>query len=363
MLRHITLISLILWTTCSTAAVQSSDFWFHNDGDTVFIDGARGAPLHIDYIGAALIKTKTLKVRVTPKNPYLKVSPSTCTFTKDDHDCRLIVRLKERGRKVYGVTQFDVAEVGEAVNRGLTAKATIDTGSVGFEVGVQNGNMPAPVPWNTWYAWPLGGSGKVVLVNATNVERQYIGVITGAQLYSNYQTANLSTPTYTISLPSKTLCYVDEYIPNPPLPSDYTPIYVVDKLYQTGYGRLFSDVTNPADPIFNAAYQTGNNNLSTCSENGQLNCASNKWASWTMGLANLGAKDMPGGVRAGQVEVIQNGSWDSGSTIYYEAAWTGSNLALLLIQGSTDGTGFDAKSVAPNVVEIKSAAPCSSFVN
>ena len=44
MFRYLSPIALTLWATCSTAAIQNSDFWFHNDGDIVFIDGQRGAP-------------------------------------------------------------------------------------------------------------------------------------------------------------------------------------------------------------------------------------------------------------------------------------------------------------------------------
>jgi hypothetical protein len=39
MFRYLSPIALTLWATCSTAAIQNSDFWFHNDGDIVFIDG------------------------------------------------------------------------------------------------------------------------------------------------------------------------------------------------------------------------------------------------------------------------------------------------------------------------------------
>ena len=359
MFRYMSLIALILWATSSTAAIQNSDFWFHDDGDMIFIDGKRGAPLHIDYIGAPL--KKPLTVKVTPDNPKLKIAAPTCTFTKKDDDCKLIVHNAKEGDNIYGVNQFTLTEIGGS-RVVFNDRATSEASTVGFGVGVQGKDMPAPAQWNTWFSSPLGGSGMVVLVNATNVERKYMGAITGAGLNSDYRTFNRSTPTYTISLPSKSLCYVDEYVANPPLPSDYAPFYVVDKLYQTGYGRYFSDVTNSADPIYNAAYQTGNNNLSTCAANGQDNCASNKWASWTMGVANLGTTDMTGGVRAGQIEVLRIGPWNNGTTIYYKGAWTGSDLALLLIQGSIDGSGFDVNAAAPSILQLKSAAPCSSYV-
>ncbi|MCF7967589.1 MAG: hypothetical protein K9K68_00325 [Methylococcaceae bacterium] len=64
------------------ADIQDSDFRFHDEGQAIFINGKKGAPLHIDYIGPAL--TKSLKVRITPTNPALKVNPSVCTFSKKD---------------------------------------------------------------------------------------------------------------------------------------------------------------------------------------------------------------------------------------------------------------------------------------
>ena len=165
MFRYLSPIALILWATCSNAAIQSSDFWFHDDGDTVFIDGARGAPLHIDYIGAPL--TKPLTVRVTPDNTNLKVSPSTCTFTKKDDDCRLIVQLKKQGQKVYGVNHFTITEVVEGAQGVLNAQATSDASTVGFGVGVQGKDMPKPLEWSS-VAWisSVIQRGKVVVTNA-----------------------------------------------------------------------------------------------------------------------------------------------------------------------------------------------------
>jgi len=49
-------IALILWATTSAAAIQNSDFWFHGKGESIFIDGKRGASIHIDYIRCAADK-------------------------------------------------------------------------------------------------------------------------------------------------------------------------------------------------------------------------------------------------------------------------------------------------------------------
>ncbi|MFM2006449.1 MAG: hypothetical protein RLZZ09_2104, partial [Pseudomonadota bacterium] len=72
----LTMVTLCLLASTAGADIQDSDFWFHNEGQAIFINGAKGAPLHIDYIGPAL--TKPLKVRITPTNPALKVNPSIC---------------------------------------------------------------------------------------------------------------------------------------------------------------------------------------------------------------------------------------------------------------------------------------------
>lgn len=72
---------------------------------------------------------------------------------------------------------------------------------------------------------------------------------------------------------------------------------------------------------------------------------------------------MDGGVRSGQVEVLQNNSWNNGGYIYWKEKWNSENLALVHIQGSTDGSeNWDAKAAAPSILEIQSAPPCSLFL-
>ena len=211
MFRYLSPIALTLWATCSNAAIQSSDFWFHDDGDIVFIDGHRGAPLHIDYIGAPL--TKPLTVRVTPDNTNLKVSPSTCTFTKKDDDCRLIVQLKKQGQKVYGVNQFTITEVVEGAQGVLNAQATSDASTVGFGVGVQGKDMPKPLEWSSkvWIsnvmqrgkvvvtnAVPKGGSIAAINYKAVELLQEYI---------VGYWTPEKASKIF--SLPSGSSCYID----------------------------------------------------------------------------------------------------------------------------------------------------------
>ena len=134
---------------------------------------------------------------------------------------------------------------------------------------------------------------------------------------------------------------------------------------EAGY---FSDVTNPDDPIYNGIWNTGNNNISTCATEGSSYCASGKWGSWSVGLANIGNTDLihdagsPDNLLVGQVKVLPDNRWNSSSTIYWRADWNfKKTIALLMIQGSTDGSGFDVAKAAPTIAQIKAGLPCSSY--
>ena len=48
MLRRLSLAVMTLWATSASAAIQNSDFWFHEDGDPVFIDSKGGQVLSFD---------------------------------------------------------------------------------------------------------------------------------------------------------------------------------------------------------------------------------------------------------------------------------------------------------------------------
>ena len=353
MFRYLSPIALILWATCATAAIQNSDFWFHDDGDIVFIDGQRGAPLHIDYIGAPL--AKPLTVRVTPKNSQLKVSPPTCTFTKKDDDCRLIVQLKNQGQKVYGVNQFRVTEAVEGAQGVLNPQAASDASTVGFGVGVQVKDMPAAIPFE--------GNSRLIITNATDQERSYWGDLA---VKKREEPSYYPVKSKVFSLERKRSCYADVN-----LTGSWDTLWIkasVRSFTRAGflYVSYFSDITNPSDPIFNGAYKTGALNLTTCSAEGENDCSSNKWASINVGMANIGSDNLVGGLKAGQIEILRDNSWCSNcgsgnSWMYWEYDWRDKDLAFLMIQGSTDGSGFDANAAAPSILEIKSAPPCSNY--
>ena len=347
------------------AAIQNSDFWFHEDGDTVFIDGNRGAPLHIDYIGAPL--AKPLTVRVTPNNPQLKVSPQTCTFTKKDDDCRLIVQLKKQGQKVYGVNHFTITKQG--ASQGVpNAQMASDASTVGFGVGVQEKDMPRPLLTQLSRGFDEGGDrtiARTVLSNSTNSSRDYQADLSYSRRGDTNNT--IFVKSYTIRLEPDAYCYADIGIDPDP---NYVllPIHVIQTTRSLPGNYYLSDVTNPSRPIFNGVYVTAAFNITTCSAQGENACASNRWGSMMIGLANFGSNDLSGGLRSGQVETLRDNSWGSNtgsknSFIYYEQDWSKENLALLLIQGSTDGSeNWDAKAAAPSILEIQSAPPCSYYL-
>jgi hypothetical protein len=240
----------------------------------------------------------------------------------------------------------------------MNAQAAADTGIVGFGVGVQGKDMPPPIPWST----AMGGwernykqKGPVIIANRTSQTRDYQSPF--------YYTSNLpgspgKSPIYT--LPPGQICYLDQSIGlgyNDYNNDAYFPLPTANARVE-----YVSDMTNPHDPIFNGAYRTGNNNITTCSANGIFDCASNKWDSWTVALANLSGKDLDSDVfKAGQIQILQNNTWDNGTTLYYKPEWAYSSVGLILIQGSTDGSGFDPNAAAPSLLEIQSAPPCSNY--
>jgi hypothetical protein len=313
------------------------------------------APLHIDYIGPPL--TKPLTVRVTSDNTDLKVSPPTCTFTKKDDDCRLIVQLKNQGQKVYGVNQFTVTEAVEGAQGVVNPQAASDTSTVGFGVGVQGKDMPKPIPWET--GWTQNqNKGTVIIANRTSQRRDYQSPFSTFS-YSDFERIS---PIYTLD-PGR-ICYLDQSIGRDyPNYTGYAYYRLSVSLNDTyGKSRYVSDVTDPHAPIYNGAFATPYNNITTCSANGTSECASNKWDSWTVALANLSGKDLDSNVfKAGQIQVLQNNTWGNGTTLYYKGDWNRYGVGLILIQGSVDGSRFDPNAAAPSILEIQSAPPCSDY--
>jgi hypothetical protein len=267
----------------------------------------------------------------------------------------LTVRLENGKQKVYGINHFTVTEVGGSQGA-LKAQAASDIGTIGFGVGVQGKDMPEPIPWQTADSKKTSiQKGPVIIANRTSQRRDY------QSPFYYHRPGDLGlgkSPIYT--LPPSQICYLDKSIGlgySGYNNNAYFPLSPVS--FSVEY---VSDMTNPHDPIFNGAYLTGFNNITTCSANGIFDCASNKWASWTVALANLSGTDLDSDVfKAGQIQILQNNTWDNGTTLYYKLDWQDSSVGLILIQGSVNGSDFDPNAAAPSLLEIQSAPPCSNY--
>jgi hypothetical protein len=70
-----------------------------------------------------------------------------------------MVHLSKAKEKVYGIHQFEVTEIGSKSGEAKPQAqiATTDTGTVGFGLGVQNKDMPKPMPayWTAPFNYPL----------------------------------------------------------------------------------------------------------------------------------------------------------------------------------------------------------------
>jgi hypothetical protein len=367
-IRSLSIVMLTFWGTTVNAAVQSGDFRISEDGGIIFLDGSRGAPVHIQYIGASL--RARLKVRIAPNNSNLRVTPSTCSFTRRKKDCRISVYLRDKSKKVFGVNQFTITEIGSI--KPLTPIMPENKLPFVFGVGIQESNMPQAIGWyissdGINSDWPK--SGPVILANATTSDRLYKGE--DINNYDPITHRNRWTSTHEIYLKKNSICYLDRGSINPPLTQDREAVVVLSKYFPRTLGATFRDITDPSRTIYNGANITGNNNITTCAANGMDDCSSGYWGSMSVGLANLGSSDLINGsygIRAGEIQVIysnsyNNSSWnDPGSIIYWRKEWGGSPVALMSIQGSIDGSGFDVIKATPSIEEIRSAAPCSTFI-
>jgi hypothetical protein len=358
--------------------IQSGDFLIPEAGSEAYIDGARGAPLHIEYIGPRL--TSKLSVKVKSNDSSLRLTPSTCTFSSSIHVCRSEIHLANVKNKVYGVKTFTVTEVGGT----LTASGPeVTTSPVTFGVGITESGASQPVHWNTEKSLSLEGvdtsvgdhpkgSSPVILVNATQSDRLYGGVV-DAYDGDHATFVKGGVPLKKLRLPSGNSCYLDTLSVDLATGLAWATPFVYSESDSSRF--RIEDITS-GDPIFNGFSQTASNDISTCksSSYGSVSCASGKWGSMTVGLANIGGRNLFGGTDfatwrgwrddfdAGQVKVIENKGFDRSDYIFWTKNWTGESVALLLIQGSTDGSGFDARAVAPNILQIKSAPPCSNYI-
>ncbi len=308
-------ILLAILASPTTMALNDSDFYFREEGETVTIDNL-GTRIHIDYIGAAL--TRPLKITVRPTDSELKLVSSTCHFTKANPHCLLNLKTAKKNAQVYGIHSFELTEANPPVMaaRAVTNMTILPTS---FNVGVQAQNSPAPMKFILYVKYQ---SGKMIVTNRTGKTNPKPAIDYRMRALSNAPgPGTFSSAVF--SLPNSSSCYLDVGLTGSAA------------IYYENFSSYLQDVTNPEKPIFNMidSYTSSPDRLGTCSARGKQNCASDKWASMTFGLMNIGSRDLEGGLKAGESETLKDNGWKSGSYINYAEDTTVSNpLAVLFIQ-------------------------------
>jgi hypothetical protein len=122
--------------------------------------------------------------------------------------------------------------------------------------------------------------------------------------------------------------------------------------------------------LFNGNWITGNNNFDSCANESMNYCAGQRWGSWMVGMMALRTVFSPDPrsvySMAGGVEYWIDNRWGSGMTLYYTHAWIDAPIALIMTQGSTDGSGFDIRAnnghALPTPDQVFAAPLCSNTI-
>lgn len=220
---------------------------------------------------------------------------------------------------------------------------------------------PVFIQWGTSYSGNIHRSGPVIIANKTDRNNTYKVTIADSK---NRRSPPISDP---LLLPANTLCALDRASFN------LAPSKSQDFLFHIVRGNSeVLDITNPKSKIANAPYahpglEGKGLDITICTNAGANSCATGLWGSMSVGLANLGFTDISSDLWAREVRVIQNFRWHAGllpgqSFVFNERNPDWHNaVALLQLQGSTDGSHFDAIQATPAIEEIESAQPCSTY--
>lgn len=240
-------------------------------------------------------------------------------------------------------------------------------------VGLSLAANAVPIHWSPTRLDPNKWSSmnSVILVNGTNATRtyqfepkylaQYHDPGMGTIYWEVDRTTSFSS--YYMTLPPNTFCKLDEGVVRPRGPvkpsSTYQPwLHPVFLLDSDRAQSIMKDVTEVNDFIYNGA-RVGSG-ISSCTAMKENWCASGKWGSWTVGVANLGGKPLQEGdayLKQFTTYFLPDNSWGSFSEIQLGTAWFKKNLALILYQGTTNGDGF-----TPVYHNFAHAQSCSKFV-
>jgi hypothetical protein len=222
--------------------------------------------------------------------------------------------------------------------------------TVTYQFGVVPPEAPKAFRWG--YSYDNGHASNTarpfLLVNATTFTRIYQneGPIAGGRYHK-------------IVLSGESLCYVDNKSIDG---ADPDSTYYALAKEKGSHFNGFQDITNPNEPIYNGVMLTNERMLTTCANFGSDDCSSGKWGSISIGVANIGSSNLggAGGIKPAEILLLDDTGWENHKNIYWDLDYYTDHSALMQIQGTIDGRHFDVVQAAPNLMQIKSAPPCSN---
>lgn len=334
----------------TTSTFLASEFILDQSAQVITIDN-NGSELYLYYRGPS---RSPEVINISIDDPSIKLSGSTCTISKSNDRCKIVLRYSNLAKPAYTDKTIKVKDSGNS----LISE---------YVVWVKPTYGPFPLVWRTRGGAGARGAGPIIIQNANQTSRTY-HIDIDKNPYTGVITDDVSIePSYSFTLPAKSVCKADELlIINRNAKFEYTYATPMNGA-AWGSDRNIKDITDASQgrTTYNSPYVTGNNNISTCAANGARSCSS-LWGSWTVGLMNISGKDLNSSFLNGDELLLKNGSWESNDSIYYESGWVSNGneqIALIAINGATNGNGFDASSKRLPIAAVVTAPPCSKFKN
>lgn len=332
----------------TTSTFRPSEFILDQSAQVVTIDN-NGSEIYLYYRGPS---RSPESINISIDDPSIKLSGSSCTISKTNDRCKIVLRYASLAKPAYTDKAITVRDSGNS----LISE---------YIVWVKPTYGPFPLAWRTRGDAGTRGAGPIIIQNANQTSRTY-QIDIDKNPYTGFFTDDVSIePSYSFTLPAKSVCKADEsLIINRNAKFEYTYATPMNGA-AWGSDRNIKDITDASQgrTTYNSPYVTGNNNISTCAANGVRSCSS-LWGSWTVGIMNISGKDLNPTFLNGDERLLKNGSWESNDNIYYESGWVSNGneqIALIAINGATNGNGFDASSLRLPMAAVVTAPPCSFY--